>query len=133
MVSISQIAIAVEDIDKAKGVFETLIGKPASQPHLVESQNVNVSFIEVGETKIELLEPAAPQTPITNFLEKRGGGIHHIGIKTNQFDEMIQKLKSMGVRTLGDPTVGAEGHRVIFFHPKDTFGVLIELEEASDE
>ncbi len=131
MVTISQIAIAVNDISKAKGVFETLVGKSASAPHLVESQKVNVSFIEIGDTKIEFLEPAADQTPITKFLEKRGGGIHHIGIKTEHFDELIEKMKSMGVRTLGDPSLGAEGNRVVFFHPKDTFGVLIELEEAS--
>lgn len=133
MVTISQIAIAVKDIQKAKGIFETLTGKSASNPHLVSSQKVNVSFIEVGETKIELLEPAEEQTPITNFLEKRGGGIHHIGIKTKDFEGMIQNLQKMGVRTLGPPTLGAEGHRVVFFHPKDTFGVLIELEEDTDD
>ncbi len=129
MDKISQIAIAVPEIEKAKKVFEALTETSASSPHLVETQKVNVSFIQVGDTKIELLEPASDKTPITNFLQKRGSGIHHIGIKVKEFEETIKKMKALGVRTLGDPTVGAEGHRVVFFHPKDTHGVLIELEE----
>ncbi len=130
MTVLSQVAIAVNKIEEAKLVFETLTGKKASDSHLVEAQKVNVSFIEIGDTKIELLEPADDVTPITNFLSKRGPGIHHIAIKTNDFDGLIENMKSIGVRTLGEPSIGAEGHRVVFFHPKDTFGVLIELEEA---
>ncbi len=132
MNTLSQLAIAVEDISKAKVFFEMLTGKELSQPHNVESQKVNVAFIDMGDTKIELLEPAAEKTPITKFLQQRGGGIHHMGIMTDRFDELIEELKAAGIRTLGEPSIGAEGHRVLFLHPKDTFGVLVELEERSE-
>ena len=129
MNTLSQLAIAVEDISKAKSFFEMLTGKELSKTHNVESQKVNVAFLDMGDTKIELLEPAAEQTPVTKFLQQRGGGIHHMGIMTDRFDELIEELRSAGIRTLGEPSPGAEGHRVLFLHPKDTFGVLIELEE----
>lgn len=129
MTIVSQVAVAVNKIEDAKAFFEALTGVQASNPHHVENQKVNVSMLKVGDTAIELLEPAAEQTPITKFLEQRGGGIHHIGIMTDRFDALIEEIKTMGVRTLGEPSIGAEGHRVIFFHPKDTYGVLIELEE----
>jgi methylmalonyl-CoA/ethylmalonyl-CoA epimerase len=130
MNTLSQVAIAVDNIEKAKKFFEKLIGKEASPPHHVAQQKVNVSMIKIGDTNLELLEPAAEITPITKFLEQRGGGIHHIGIKTDNFDELIEELKEIGIRTLGEPSIGADGNRIIFFHPKDTYGVLIELEEA---
>jgi len=133
MNTLSQLAIAVEDIESARSFFQLLTGKEVSPPHNVESQKVNVAFIEMGDTKIELLEPAAEQTPITNFLQQRGGGIHHMGIMTERFDELIEELRTAGIRTLGEPSKGAEGHRVLFLHPKDTFGVLIELEERLKE
>ncbi|MHA2501507.1 MAG: methylmalonyl-CoA epimerase [Candidatus Kariarchaeaceae archaeon] len=127
--SMAHIAIAVDDIDKAKGLFELLSGNPASDPHVVETQKVNTSFIDIGGTSIELLEPFGTDTPISNFLEKRGGGIHHICVETKAFDELIDQMRAAGIRTLGEPSIGAKGRRIIFFHPKDTFNVLIELEE----
>ncbi len=129
MTKLSQVAIAVKNIDSAKTVFETLTKVSSGEKHFVENQKVNIAMIELGETVIEILEPNGDDTPISNFLERRGGGIHHIGIKTKQFEKTIEDMRKIGVRTLGEPSIGAEGHRVIFFHPKDTFGVLIELEE----
>ena len=126
---VSQVAIAVKEIEKAKMVFETVTNASASDPHFVENQKVNVSMIRAGDAVIELLEPAGEITPITKFLKERGGGVHHIGIKTEEFDLTIENITALGIRTLGEPSIGAEGHRVIFFHPKDTYGVLIELEE----
>lgn len=130
--TMAHIAIAVEDIQKAKGFFELLTENSASQPHEVESQKVNTSFVKIGDTNLELLEPTGDDTPISNFLERRGGGIHHICIETDHFDKMIENISESGVRTLGDPFVGAKGRRVVFFHPKDTFGVLVELEEREE-
>ena len=83
----------------------------------------------IGSTNIELLEPFGEDTPISNFIENRGGGIHHICIESDEFDIMIKKITETGVRTLGEPSIGAKGRRIIFFHPKDTFNVLVELEE----
>ncbi|MCH8908013.1 MAG: methylmalonyl-CoA epimerase [Candidatus Heimdallarchaeota archaeon] len=127
--TLSHIAIAVDDIDKAKSFFELLTQNKSSETHLIEKQKVNAAFIAIGDTTIELLDPYGQDTPISNFLSKRGGGIHHLCIKTDRFDEMVEKLKSTGIRSLGDSSIGAKGKRVIFFHPKDTFHVLIELEE----
>ena len=127
--TLAHVAIAVNNIDAAKGLFEMLSGSEASTPHTVEKQKVNTSFVQIGETSFELLEPFGMDTPISNFLAKKGGGIHHICIETNEFDELIVKIKERGIRTLGEPSVGANGRRIIFFHPKDTFNVLIELEE----
>lgn len=126
----AHIAVAVENIEHAKSIFELLAGNKASAPHVVDDQKVNTSFVKIGDTNIELLEPFGEDTPISNFLEKRGGGIHHICIESDTFDELIEDVKSSGVRTLGEPSIGAHGRRIIFFHPKDTFNVLIELEEA---
>jgi len=127
--SLAHFAIAVEDINEAKGFFELLAGNQASTPHFVESQKVNTSFLDIGDTSIELLEPVGESTPISKFLSSRGGGIHHICVETEQFDELVSTITKTGVRTLGDPFIGAKGKRVIFFHPKDTFNVLVELEE----
>ena len=128
--TLAHLAVAVKNIDDAKALFELLADAPSSKPQIVESQNVKTSFIQLGDTNIELLEPFGEKTPISNFLDKSGGGIHHLCIETDDFDNMILQIKNHGVRTLGEPSIGAKGRRVIFFHPKDTFNVLIELEET---
>lgn len=125
----AHIAIAVEDIEEAKGFFEMITGNDASPKHEVESQKVNTSFVNIGGTSLELLEPTTEETPISNFLKKRGGGIHHICVETDEFDHLVNTITETGVRTLGDPFIGAKGCRVVFFHPKDTFNVLVEIEE----
>lgn len=126
---IAHVAIAVKDIKKARSFFEQLTGTESSKPHIVESQKVNTSFVPIGDTYIELLEPINDDSPISKFLSKKGGGIHHLCIETDEFDKLVDNLISQGVRTLGSPFIGAKNKKVIFFHPKDTFGVLIELEE----
>lgn len=126
---ISHVAIAVKDITKARNFFEQLTGNESSIPHVVESQKVNTSFVPIGDTHIELLEPISDDSPISKFLRNKGGGIHHLCIETDEFDKLKEKLSSQGIRTLGEPFIGAKGKKVIFFHPKDTYGVLIELEE----
>ena len=125
----AHIAIAVEDIEKAKGFFELLTGSKSSQFQFVETQKVKTSFLKIGDTSLEFLEPTRPDSAISKFLDKRGGGIHHICIKTSHFQNLLHKIKETGVRTLSEPFIGAKGNRVIFFHPKDTFNVLVELEE----
>ncbi|MCY3414631.1 MAG: methylmalonyl-CoA epimerase [Candidatus Heimdallarchaeota archaeon] len=127
---IAHIAIAVNDIQPAREFFELITGNKSHEPHIVESQKVNVSFIPIGDTSIELLEPTNEDSPISKFLSNKTGGIHHICIESRNFDSLIQEMKIKGIRTLGDPFIGAKGCRVIFFHPKDTYGVLIELEET---
>lgn len=126
----AHIAIAVENMESAKSFFELITGNQASIPRIVETQKVNTSFLKIGDTHLEFLEPYGEDTPISNFLVKRGGGIHHICIETDEFDELITKIKATGVRTLGEPSIGAHDCRIIFLHPKDTYNVLVEIEEA---
>ncbi|KKL20543.1 hypothetical protein LCGC14_2454410 [marine sediment metagenome] len=128
--TLAHLAIVVSNIDNSKSFFELLSGNQATEPHLVESQKVNTSFVTIGSTNIELLEPYGTDTPISKFIANRGGGIHHICIESDEFDNMIKNITDTGVRTLGEPSIGAKGKRIIFFHPKDTFNVLVELEEA---
>lgn len=126
----SHVAIAVNNIEDAKKFFELLTGNNSSDSNPVESQKVLTSFIPIGDTNIELLQPSSSDSPISKFLDKKQGGIHHICIETDEFESLIDKVVNSGVRKLGDPFMGAKGRKVIFFHPKDTYGVLIELEEA---
>ncbi len=126
---LSHIAIATNEIDKARELFELLTNNKSSEKKLVESQKVNTSFIEIGDTHIELLEPITDDSPISNFLKKRGGGIHHLCIAVPNFNDIILKINELEIRTLGQPFRGAKGKNVVFLHPKDTFGVLIEIEE----
>jgi methylmalonyl-CoA epimerase len=127
---LAHIAIAVDNINESKSFFELITGNSASEQKLVDSQQVNTSFVRIGETHIELLEPTANTSPISKFLANRGGGIHHLCIETNTFDDLVYRVTSMGIRTLSEPFIGAKNKRVVFFHPKDTYNVLIELEEA---
>ncbi|MHA2090541.1 MAG: VOC family protein [Candidatus Kariarchaeaceae archaeon] len=128
--SLAHIAIAVDSIEKVKPFFELITGGTTSSPKFIESQKVNTSFLPVGGTHLEFLEPVGDSSPISNFMSKRGGGIHHICIESHNFEDLVSQIKALGIRTLGDPFIGAKNRKVVFFHPKDTFNVLIELEEA---
>ncbi|MHA2252066.1 MAG: methylmalonyl-CoA epimerase [Candidatus Kariarchaeaceae archaeon] len=126
---LAHIAIAVKSINEAKEFFEILTSSSASSVQTINSQKVNVSFVELGDTHLELLEPTDDDSTIAKFLSKRGGGIHHLCLETDDFDGLIRKITSRNIRLLGEPFIGAKGKQVVFFHPKDTFNVLIELEE----
>lgn len=100
----------------------------------VADQKVRVAMLPIGETRIELLEPTAPDSPISNFLEKRGGGIHHIAIEVRDIRSSLENLRSRGFRLIDEePRVGAGGCRIAFVHPGSTGGVLLELVEKSNE
>ncbi len=128
---IRHIAIAVKDIEKARALFSLIAGAPASAAHEVPDQKVKVSFIENGETKIELIQPTEGNVGVAKFLEKRGEGLHHICLEVDDIESTLSEFRKQGIRLIDErPRLGAEGHRVAFVHPQSTGGVLIEIEEC---
>lgn len=130
---LNHVAIAVPDIEAAASTYKNSLGAILSAKEEQPDHGVSTIFIELPNTKIELLEPLGEDSPINNFLEKNpAGGIHHICYEVDNIIEARDKLKSEGARVLGsgDPKIGAHGKPVLFLHPKDFCGTLVELEEA---
>ena len=130
---LNHVAIAVPDLDAASATYRDTLGAEVSAPQDVTEHGVTVVFITLPNTKIELLHPLGEGSPIAKFLEKNpAGGIHHICYEVEDILAARDKLKSEGARVLGDgePKIGAHGNPVLFLHPKDFQGSLIELEQA---
>ena len=130
---LNHIAIATPNLDKAIKTYKDVLGVKISAPLDQIEHGVKVVFIEIPNTKIELLEPLGENSPIENFLEKnKKGGIHHICFEVEDINSAILRLKKDGATVLGDgkAKIGAHGKPVIFLHPKDFNGTLIELEEV---
>lgn len=122
------VAIAVKSLAEARPAYELALGLVATDPEFVPDQRVNVLVLFAGTQRIELVEPASPDSPITKFLEKTGGGIHHLAWKVEDVARAIAHLKSHGVRMIDEaPRPGAHGTTIAFVHPKSTGGVLMEL------
>lgn len=122
------VAIAVKSLAESRGAYEQALGLVATPPEFVPDQRVNVIVLFAGTQRIELVEPASPDSPITKFLEKTGGGIHHLAWKVDDVAAAIAHLKSQGVRMIDEaPRPGAHGTTIAFVHPKSTGGVLMEL------
>ena len=130
---LNHIAIATPDLDEAIKTYKDMLGVEISAPLDQLEHGVKVVFIELPNTKIELLEPLGENSPIENFLKKnKKGGIHHICFEVEEINSAILSLKRDGATILGDgkAKIGAHGKPVIFLHPKDFNGTLIELEEV---
>ena len=130
---LNHIAIATPNLDEATKTYENILGVKISVPLDQFDHGVRVVFIELPNTKIELLEPLGENSPVEKFLEKnKKGGIHHICFEVEDIDHAILRLEKDGATVLGDgkAKIGAHGKPVIFLHPKDFNGTLIELEEV---
>lgn len=128
---IDHIGIAVESIEKARAFYEKTLGLPFGGIEEVPDQGVRVAFFQAGETRIELLEPASPESAVGRFLQKRGPGIHHLAFRVDDLEERLASLRAEGIRLIDEkPRTGAHGTRIAFLHPKDTGGVLAELCEG---
>lgn len=130
---INHIAIAVPDLAAAVATYRDTLGAAVSQPRPLPEHGVTVVFVELPNTKVELLEPLGGNSPIAAFLEKNpSGGMHHICYEVEDIIAARDHLKAEGARVLGDgePKTGAHGKPVLFLHPKDFFGTLIELEQS---
>ncbi|MEM1160213.1 MAG: methylmalonyl-CoA epimerase [Pseudomonadota bacterium] len=130
---LNHVAIAVPQLDAASALYRETLGAAVSDPQPEPDHGVTVVFVELPNTKIELLEPLGEGSPIASFLEKSpAGGIHHICYEVDDILVARDRLKADGARVLGDgnPKIGAHGKPVLFLHPKDFNGALVELEQA---
>lgn len=130
---LNHVAIAVPDIDAAAATYRDLLGALVSAPLDQAEHGVRVVFIDLPNTKIELLEPLGEDSPIAKFLARNpDGGIHHLCYEVADIGAARDSLKAAGARVLGDgePKTGAHGKPVLFLHPKDFNGTLVELEQA---
>jgi methylmalonyl-CoA/ethylmalonyl-CoA epimerase len=129
----NHVAIAVPDLEAATAKYRDVLGAKVSPPQDEPEHGVTVVFIELPNTKVELLYPLGDKSPIQAFLDKNpGGGVHHVCYEVDNIYEARDRLQSQGARVLGsgDPKIGAHGNPVLFLHPKDFFGTLVELEQA---
>jgi methylmalonyl-CoA/ethylmalonyl-CoA epimerase len=130
---LNHVAIAVPDLARGTEVYRAMLGATVSAPQAEPAHGVTVVFVELPNTKIELLEPLGDASPIKAFLEKNpSGGIHHVCYEVADIIAARDQLKAGGARVLGDgnPRIGAHGKPVLFLHPKDFCGTLVELEQA---
>ena len=127
---IHHIGIATNEIGVAAEIWGDLLGLKPAHTEEVAGQKVRVCMLPIGESRLELLEPISQDSPISKFLEKRGGGIHHIAVSVENIRSALQNLKANGARLIDEePRVGAGGCLVAFIHPSSTAGVLLELVE----
>ncbi len=132
---LNHVAIAVPDLGEAAAKYKNILGAKVSEAIDLPEHGVTTIFVELDNTKIELLHPYGENSPITAFLQKNpNGGVHHLCFEVANIDTSISSLKNNQVRILGDgnPKIGAHGKPVIFLHPKDFSGTLIELEQEGD-
>ena len=130
---LNHVAIAVPDLGAAASVYAETLGAEVSAPQPLPEHGVTVVFVAVPNTKIELLEPLGEDSPIARFLEKNpAGGMHHLCYEVEDIGAARDRLLAAGARVLGDgePKIGAHGKPVLFLHPKDFSGTLIELEQV---
>jgi len=130
---LNHVAIAVPDLAAATAIYRDTLGAKVSAPQALPEHGVTVVFVDTGNSKIELLEPLGEGSPIASFLEKNpSGGMHHLCYEVDDIVSARDRLKASGARVLGDgnPKIGAHGKPVLFLHPKDFAGTLVELEQA---
>ena len=128
MKKIEHLGIAVKNLAEANETFKKLLGKSHYKVESVEREGVSTSFFQIGDSKIELLEPSNENSAIHKFIDKRGGGIHHIALAVDDILAEMSRLKSEGFILLSEePLKGADNKIICFLHPKSTNGVLIEL------
>lgn len=128
---LNHVAIATADLEKSAAVYRDLLGAKVSAPQALPAHGVTVVFVELPNTKIELLQPLGETSPIAGYLAKNpSGGMHHICYEVADIIAARDKLVAAGAKVLGEPKIGAHGKPVLFLHPKDFVGTLVELEQA---
>jgi methylmalonyl-CoA/ethylmalonyl-CoA epimerase len=125
---IDHIGIAVRSIEESLKFYVSILKLELQGIEEVVSERVKVAFIKAGETKLELLEPTSPESPIAKFIEKKGEGIHHVALGVTSIEERIQYMKENGIKMIHEQSKpGAGGAQIAFMHPKSSGGVLLEL------
>ena len=132
VIGVEHIGIAINNLEKDALFWSKVLGIEQTKTEDVDDQGVITDIYDTGRGKIELLLSKYPDSPIGKFLKKRGPGIHHICLQVEDIEESIKVLKKHGIETIGDKSsIGAEGFKVIFIHPRSTGGVLVELAERT--
>lgn len=127
---LDHLGIAVKSIESALKFYSETLGLKFEGEEVIADQKVRTAFLPIGDTKVELLESIAPDGPVAKFVEKKGEGLHHIAFKVDGLDSVLRELEKKGVKLIDStPRIGAGNKRIAFLHPKDTFGVLVELSE----
>ena len=130
---LNHVAVAVPELENATAIYRNTLGAKVSEPIPEPNHGVTVVFVELPNTKIELLQPLGENSPITAFLDRNpAGGIHHVCYEVDDILQARNKMTAEGARVLGngEPKIGAHGKPVLFLHPKDFCGTLIELEQS---
>ena len=131
--NIDHIGIAVKDIGQAGKFYTEILGLKIEDMENVADQKVNVAFIPIMDSEVELLESTAPDGPVAKYIDSKGEGVQHIAFRVENIEEALAELKAKGIRLIdAEPRYGAGGARIAFIHPKETNGVLIELCERED-
>ncbi len=129
---IAHLGIAVKDLEAPKKLYSETLGLKLKNEEVVAAQKVKVSFIQVGESNLELLLPTQPDSPVGKFLEAKGEGFHHLALEVEDIKAAVEELKAAGVRLIDEtPREGAHGDLVAFIHPKATYGLLVELVQSA--
>jgi methylmalonyl-CoA/ethylmalonyl-CoA epimerase len=127
---VDHIAIAVNNVDEALKNYQKILNVNHLEIETVLHEKVKVAMLELEDTRIELMEPTAPDSPISKFLAERGEGIHHIAITADDIEKDVARARSQGMRMLGEIRSGSYGRKITFIHPKSLHGVLTEFCEA---
>ncbi|MEX2261915.1 MAG: methylmalonyl Co-A mutase-associated GTPase MeaB [Bryobacteraceae bacterium] len=130
--ALDHLGVAVRSIDEALRFYEGQLGMSVSLREEVPHEKVKVAMLPMGGPRLELLEPADPESVIGRFLDKRGPGLHHVALRVANLSTAVARLKETGARLIGEPKIGAGGHRYVFVHPGSTGGVLLELIEEKE-
>ncbi len=132
--TIDHVGIAVLDLERATGQYETAFGMPMVHRETVESQGVEAALLEIGDAHVELLRPLSPETVVGRFVAKRGEGLHHVAYRVDDIDATLAGLRQAGVELIdAEARVGIRRSRVAFLHPRAAAGVLTELVEPAAE
>ncbi len=130
---VDHVGLAVKDIDAALALFSGVFGAPPSEVHVLEDQGVRATLIEVGQTRLELLEPLSADSAVGRFIERRGEGLHHLALNVNDIAGKLRVLQENGIRLVDqEPREGLSG-TIAFLHPASVFGVLTELVEKDSK
>ena len=129
---IDHLGIAVRSLEEASRFYRDVLGLEWGGTEEIPDQKVRVGFFQVGEVRVELLEPTADDSPVAKFVDKRGPGFHHLAYRVEDLCDTLESLKSAGVRLIDEtPRDGAHGMKIAFAHPQSTGGILIEFCQAS--
>jgi methylmalonyl-CoA/ethylmalonyl-CoA epimerase len=131
---IYHLGYAVEDLDAAARFYKEHFGASPGEPEEVEEQGIVATMFDVGESRIELVQPTHPDSPVGKFLAKRGEGFHHVAFQVDDLEGALKELKENGVELIDEePRIGAGGARMAFLHPRSAHGVLTELVELPED